>query len=102
MNYIKNDVIELNREATIEDLVGDHWKTCQMSTINFMKDAHKKEQFIIKQVRNDIVYLIGREFGINSLIIKKVEGVIHLKKLTVKEISELLGYEVKIKEEEIK
>lgn len=92
------DIVEINKNATIEDFISDHWKGVKASTIRLLESNDFKKKFRVRKIYNEYVYTTideDKEYLLNKKIIQKVE----YKEMTKEEIEKELGYKIKIKED---
>lgn len=92
------DIVEINKNATIEDFTSDHWKGVKASTIRLLESNDFKKKFRVRKIYNEYVYTTideDKEYLLNKKIIQKVE----YKEMTKEEIEKELGYKIKIKED---
>lgn len=96
------DIVEINKNATIEDFTSDYWKGVKASTIHLLETNDFKKEFRVRKIYNEYVYATideydeyGEEYLLNKKIIQKVE----YKEMTKEEIEKELGYKIKIKED---
>ena len=96
-----DDIVEINKNATIEDFTSDYWKGVKASTIQLLESNDFKKKFRVRKIYEEYVYATtdeddeyGEEYLLNKKIIQKVE----YKEMTKEEIEKELGYKIKIKE----
>lgn len=98
MEFKVGDIVKINKEATINDLVRNHWNGCQIDTLDFLRYyADQDKKFIVKESSRNYVVLRGHTNLVNINILTLVRH--QAKKMTVSEICKELGYEVEIVKE---
>lgn len=94
-----DDIVEINKNATIEDFTSDYWKGVKASTIHLLESNDFKKKFRVREIYNEYVYAtIDEEYGEEYLLNKKIIQKVEYKEMTKEEIEKELGYKIKIKE----
>lgn len=104
-NIEVGDIVRIKKDITLGELPQNYWNGCQISTMDFLRQAcisdFEKEYEVITANSNYItIYDFGRPVNIKLFEVVKKKKKEEVKEMTIKEISEALGYEVKIVKED--
>lgn len=93
------DIVEINKNATIEDFTSDYWKGVKANTIKLLESNDFKKKFRVRVIYDEYVCVtIDNEYGEEYLLNKKIIQKVEYKEMTKEEIEKELGYK-KIKED---
>lgn len=96
-DFLVGDIVKIKKEITLHDLTKNSWNGCQMDTMEFLKYASFESfntEFKVKEADEKYIKVEGRDEFIKNNIFELVRR--EPKEMTVEEICEALGYEVKV------
>ena len=103
INFKKGDIVKIYKNCTIANLNANNSRGCRASTFEFIEyDDYiwdDKHTYTIDEVYEDDVYGIG-DYMVNGVCLELVKEKETVKEMTIKQICDALGYEVKIIKEE--
>ncbi len=103
INFQKGDIVKIYKNCTIANLNADNSRGCRASTFEFIEhDDYRwddEHTYTIDKVYGDDVYGIG-DYMVNGVCLELVKEKETVKEMTIKQICDALGYEVKIIKEE--
>lgn len=96
------DIVTLNREATIEDLVGNKWSGTRSNSCDFLRRFDESKEFEITELnyRGNCKF---KEFEgqtetgfVNKKLLKLVKKAEFKKEMSIEDIEKELGYSIKV------
>ncbi len=96
------DIVTLNREATIEDLVGNSWSGTCSNSLDFLKTSDEGKEFEITELNyrgnckfKERTFETGTGF-VNKKLLKLVKKAELKKEMSIEDIEKELGYPIKV------
>lgn len=92
------DTVRIRKDITLEDLTKNYWNGCQIETMDFLKRACHSDfdnEYKVTAVNEKWLKVEGYDLHINVKLFELVKKK-EVKEMTIEEISEALGYEVKV------
>lgn len=102
-NFEVGDMVQIRKDCSLEELTYNYWNGCQTSTMNFLKQEsfHDFDNvYTVKTVDDECLNLLEYHGPVNRNLFELVKKKEDTKKMTLKEICDVLGYDIEIIKEE--
>ncbi len=86
--------VKIKENINLKDLAENNWEGCRSDTLSFLDNYYGREKIFEVFAESRNYYIIN-----GYLVNKKCFEEVPIKEMTVEEISEVLGYEVKVVKE---
>ena len=104
ISFKVGDKVKVDKNSTIAQIIDNFWGGCQVDTLNFLKEYFRNWQNdktleICNCFGENLVFKGYESYSVRPELFYLVEKAKEVKEMTIKEISEALGYEVKVVKE---
>lgn len=97
------DTVRIRKSCTLGDLTLNNWNGCQIDTMTFLKQESYGTDFnrtyVVEKVTEKYLRVKGSKQDVNKIVFELVKRKETAKEMTLKEVCDALGYEVKIVKE---